>query len=155
MWHLMPERHLPEWREEDERAFVHRGSWTSSKGLDNTMSTTVKCNLQEVTIKWWMTLWKALWQTQLNVIAWFRPELPQCTNAHLSSSLHSGRCRSGIKWHMPLLSWVTWFPCVWRGLIFWCPLRIALSKCVRTWCNSTLHTKTTSHAYEFWNLSVF
>ena len=63
-------------------------------------------HLQEVTIKWWMTLWKALWQTQLDVIAWFRPELPQCTNARLSSSLHSGRCHHGIKWHMPLLSWV-------------------------------------------------
>ena len=26
MCHLMPRRHLPEWREEDERAFVHCGS---------------------------------------------------------------------------------------------------------------------------------
>ena len=29
------------------------------------------------TIKWRMALWKALWQTQLHVITWFRPELPQ------------------------------------------------------------------------------
>ena len=27
-------------REEDERAFVHRGIWISNKGLDNTMSAT-------------------------------------------------------------------------------------------------------------------
>ena len=33
-------------------------------------------HLHEVTIKWQMTLWKALWQTRLDVIAWFRPELP-------------------------------------------------------------------------------
>ena len=26
MCHLMPQRHLPEWREEDKRAFVHCGS---------------------------------------------------------------------------------------------------------------------------------
>ena len=35
----MPRRHLPEWRE-DERAFVHRGSWTPNKGLDNTIYAT-------------------------------------------------------------------------------------------------------------------
>ena len=28
-----------------------------------------------------------------------------------SSSLHSGRCCRGIKWHIPLLSWVAKFPC--------------------------------------------
>ena len=33
--HLMPQRYLPEWREE-ERAFVHRGSWIPNKGLGNT-----------------------------------------------------------------------------------------------------------------------
>ena len=42
MCHLMPRRHLPEWREEDERAFVHRGIWISL-GLDNTMSAIVNC----------------------------------------------------------------------------------------------------------------
>ena len=28
---------------EDEQAFVHRGSWIPTKGLDNTMPTTVNC----------------------------------------------------------------------------------------------------------------
>ena len=37
MCHLMPQRHLPEWREEDERAFVHRGSWISNQKLDSTI----------------------------------------------------------------------------------------------------------------------
>ena len=37
MCHLMPQHHLPEWREDDERAFVHRGSWISNKGLNNTI----------------------------------------------------------------------------------------------------------------------
>ena len=93
--HLMPHRHLPEWREGDGWAFVHRGSWIPNKALDNTMPAT-ELHLQEVNIKWWMTLWKALWQTQVDIIAWFRPELPQCTNACSSSSLHSGRCHHGI-----------------------------------------------------------
>ena len=43
MCHLISQRYLPEWREEDERAFVHRGSWVSKKGLDNTMPATVNC----------------------------------------------------------------------------------------------------------------
>ena len=43
MCHLMPQQHLPEWREVDERAFVHRSSWISNKGLDNTMPATVNC----------------------------------------------------------------------------------------------------------------
>ena len=43
----------------------------------------------------------------------FRPELPEYTNACSSSSRHSGRCHCGIKWHMPLLSWVAQFPCVY------------------------------------------
>ena len=67
-------------------------------------------HLQEVTIRWWMTLWKVLWQTRLDVIAWFRPEMPHCTNAPSSSSLHSGRCCCIIKWHMPMLSQVAQFP---------------------------------------------
>ena len=37
MCHLMPQRHLPVWREEDEQAFVHRGIWISNKDLDNTI----------------------------------------------------------------------------------------------------------------------
>ena len=41
MCHLMPRQHLPVWREEDERAFVHYGSWKPNKGLDNTMPATV------------------------------------------------------------------------------------------------------------------
>ena len=108
---LMPQRHLPEWREADERAYLHHCIWKSNKGLDNTMPAVVNC-MYEVTIKWWTTPWKALWPTQLDVIAWFSPELPQCTNARLCSSLYAGRCHLGIKWHMPLFSWVTWFPCV-------------------------------------------
>ena len=34
----------------------------------------------------------------------FGIQLPLCTNARSSSSLHSGKCRCGIKWHMSLLS---------------------------------------------------
>ena len=42
MCRLMPQRNLPEWREEDdERAFVHRGNWIPNKGIDNTMPATV------------------------------------------------------------------------------------------------------------------
>ena len=108
MCHLMPQRHLPEWREEDERAFVHHGIWISNKGLDNTMPAIINC----ICIKWRTALWKALWQTRLDEIAWFKPELPQCTNAR-SSSLHSGRCRCRITWHMPLL-WVAQFPYVYQ-----------------------------------------
>ena len=52
-----------------------------------------------------------------DVIAWVRPELPQCTNARSSSSLHSGRCHCGIKWHKQLLSWVAQFPCVLHNWI--------------------------------------
>ena len=43
MCHLRPQWHLLEWREGDERAFVHRDSWISSKGLDNHMPATVNC----------------------------------------------------------------------------------------------------------------
>ena len=43
MCHLMPQRHLPEWREEDEWAFVHSAIWISNKDLDNTMPATVNC----------------------------------------------------------------------------------------------------------------
>ena len=160
MCRLMLQRHLPEWKEEDERAFVHRDIWISNKGLDNTMQAIVNCILHEVnwqvekkpggrgrgrewatlrvhplswllskyrlqkvpfvsvprtssnrlllsnqdkgctpsvahsltlplgptllnlwTIKWRTTPWKAVWQTRLDVIAWFGPELPRCTNA--------------------------------------------------------------------------
>ena len=103
MCHLMPLQHLPEWREEEERAFVHRGSWIPNKDLDNTMPATVNCIYM-----------KSLWSddtlensvTDSGVIAWFRPEQPQCTTARSSSFLHSGRCCFGIKWHMSLLSWV-------------------------------------------------
>ena len=69
MCHLMPE-----WREEDERAFVHCGIQILNKGLNNTICQPLSAYLHEVTIKWWMTLWKALWQTHLDVITWFRPE---------------------------------------------------------------------------------
>ena len=41
MCHLMPQRHLPEWKEEDEWAFVRNDSWIPTKGLDDTMSATV------------------------------------------------------------------------------------------------------------------
>ena len=95
MCHLMPHQHLPEWWEEEEWAFVHCGSGIPNKGIDNSMSTA----LNEVTKKWWMALWKALWQIQLDITA-------------RSSSLHSGRCCHGIMWHMPLLSWVASFTCV-------------------------------------------
>ena len=43
MCHLMTQQHLPKWREEDEREFLHRGSWISHKGLDNAMPATVNC----------------------------------------------------------------------------------------------------------------
>ena len=43
MCHLLPQRNFPEWREEEEREFVHRGSWILNKGLDNTMLATVNC----------------------------------------------------------------------------------------------------------------
>ena len=43
--HLMPQRHLPEWREEDERAFVHRGCWIPNKGLDNIMPAIVNVEI--------------------------------------------------------------------------------------------------------------
>ena len=43
MFHLMPHRHLPKWRETDERAFVHLGCWIPNKGLDITMPATVNC----------------------------------------------------------------------------------------------------------------
>ena len=37
MCHLMPQQHLPEWREEEEQAFVHHGSWIPNKGLETTL----------------------------------------------------------------------------------------------------------------------
>ena len=43
MCYLMSLRYLPEWREEDERVFVHRGSWIPNKGLNSTMPATVNC----------------------------------------------------------------------------------------------------------------
>ena len=43
MCHLMPLWHLPEWKEEDEGAFVHRGNWIPNKGLNNTRSAIVNC----------------------------------------------------------------------------------------------------------------
>ena len=43
MCHLMPQGHLPEWREEDEQAVVHRDSWISNKGIDNGMPVKVSC----------------------------------------------------------------------------------------------------------------
>ena len=59
-----------------------------------------------------------------DVIAWFRPELPQCTNACSSSSFHCGRCRrcrSGIKWQMPLLPWWHNFPVYSDVTTIWMP----------------------------------
>ena len=73
MCHLMPQQHLPEWTQEDERPFVHCGIWISNKGLDNTVPAIVN-----YIIKWQTIPWKALWQTLLDVMAWFRPELPVC-----------------------------------------------------------------------------
>ena len=40
MCHLMPRRHLPEWREEDERAFVHCGS----SGLSHAITSNRVCH---------------------------------------------------------------------------------------------------------------
>ena len=100
MCHLMPRWHLPEWREEDEQVFVRRGSWKAYKCLDNTISH-CQLHLQEVEVTD-DTLESSV--ADSDVIAWFTPELLQCTNARSSSSLHSGRCCRGIKWHMPLLS---------------------------------------------------
>ena len=34
----MPQRYLPEWRE--ERPFIYHGSWVPKKGLDNTILST-------------------------------------------------------------------------------------------------------------------
>ena len=52
--------------------------------------------------------------TMAGIMLSWRPlfgiQLPRCTNAHWSSSLHSGRCCRSIKWHMPLLSQVANFP---------------------------------------------
>ena len=39
----------------------------------------------------------------------FGIKLPRCTNAHSSSSRHSGKYHCGIKWHRPLLSRVGYF----------------------------------------------
>ena len=39
MRHLIPQRHLSEWREEDEQEFVHRGSWIPNKSLHTTRAT--------------------------------------------------------------------------------------------------------------------
>ena len=63
--------------------------------------------LNLLTIKSRTTLWKALWQTRLDVIAWFIPELPQCTMAaHPPLSTladaavaSSGTCHCYPEWH--------------------------------------------------------
>ena len=58
----------------------------------------------DVTSKWEMTLWQALWLTRLDITTWFRLELLWRTKAHLLDSSHcSSRCHCGIKWHMSIL----------------------------------------------------
>ena len=41
--HLMPQRHLQEWRKEEEWAFAHRGSRIQNNGLENTLLAIVNC----------------------------------------------------------------------------------------------------------------
>ena len=77
MCHLMPQRHLPEWREEDERAFVHRGSWVSNKGLDNTLPAIVNLNCHSVQMP-------------------AHPPLPTLADAAVASS---GTCHCSPVWH--------------------------------------------------------
>ena len=78
MCHLMPQRHLLEWREEDEQAFVHHGIWISNKGLDNTMPAIVNCIYMEVTINWQTTPWKALWQTLKSMVWTWTATMYKC-----------------------------------------------------------------------------
>ena len=74
MCHLMPQRHLPEWREEDERAFVQ---WH--------LDIHGQLHLHEVTIMSQTTFWKALWKTRLDVIAWFIPGLTVYKMTHATA----------------------------------------------------------------------
>ena len=50
----------------------------------------------------------------------FGIQLPRCSNARSFSSLHSGKCRCGLKWHMTLLSLVAFpyvdlYACIIKG----------------------------------------
>ena len=52
MCHFIPRRHLPEWREEDERAFAHCGS----SGLNHTITSESATDLSKVSsvTLWWL-----------------------------------------------------------------------------------------------------
>ena len=86
--HLMPQWHLSEWREEEERAFVHPWQSDTKQRPRQHYASHCQHHLHEVTIKWRVA--------DSDVIVWFRPKQPQCINARSSSSLHSGRCHHGI-----------------------------------------------------------
>ena len=60
MCHSMPHRHLPEWREEEERAFVHRGS----SGLNHAIACNWVCHraFQSVICHFTVTSCKCSWQ---------------------------------------------------------------------------------------------
>ena len=115
MCHLMPQRHLPEWREEDEQAFVHCGS----SGLNHAITwANGVCHraFQSVICHFIVTSCKCRNDNGSGIVLsrlLFGFQMPRCTNARSSSSLYSDKCRCVIKWHsMPLLSWMVLFPCV-------------------------------------------
>ena len=68
--HLMPRWHLPEWREEDERAFVHCGS----SGLNHAI--TSKLSLPPSFLKRNLSLYSDFFQMQLTVAGIHREIVP-------------------------------------------------------------------------------
>ena len=108
MCHLMPRRQLPEWWEEDGWAFVHCGSRIPNKDLDNTMPATVNCitrshyKVMDDTLESSVTVGLRC----NSMISTWTATVYKCLLTLLSPLSHV------LPWHMPLLSWVAWFPCV-------------------------------------------
>ena len=100
-----PQWHLPPWREENEQAFVHCGKWKSKKGLDN-IANGPALHVPSTCNKVTNDRFQALWKTKSFDKVCLKFQLPLCTKACSSYSLHSGKCHRGTEYHTLLLSWV-------------------------------------------------
>ena len=113
IWHPMLQWNLPQWRQYDELAFLHRGNWnfehTSPNDLvfhNNLKRRIIAPSLHNVIHG------HSKFQLGLHLTFIY---LPQCTNACSSfSSRHGSRCHCctvAMMCHMPEISGVTYISC--------------------------------------------
>ena len=104
MCHLMPQRHLPGWIEEEEWAFVHHGSWIPNKGLDNILPATANCIYKKSLKSDGWHFGKLCFKLRCNSMVWTwtatvmsaHSPLSTLTDAAVASS---GACHCYPEWH--------------------------------------------------------